>query len=307
MKSRIIILDPSENYADTYRQLLKEEDREKVLVINSYEQYVLMESECEQAALFIVDILFPKKSDGLQALRRIRGNPRLMTTPIVIITQLDEGDAKGACLEYGVSDYIVKPFKKERFLKTISPLMIQQGDYAARFASIPAIEISPMAFIERELHLATRLNSPLSLIVVALMNQEGKLPTDGEEEAAKGIQRIVMETFHNNLRTTDMVFMNEAGEIMAVLPATGPEGAENVLNKTIHQLHERLSEYERQISDAYYGISVSYPQDGSSLNELIKEAFQKIDSKRQLEKVSTRLHRSMGKTEYIYKQPGRFK
>ncbi len=306
MKSRVIILEPSEHYADTYRQLLKETGREQVLVIDSYEQYVLMESECELAALFIVDIQFPKKADGLQALRRIRENPRLMTTPIVVITELDEGNAKGACLEYAVSDYIIKPFKKERFLKTISPLLIQQGDYAARFANIPAIQLSPMKFIERELQIAMRLKSPLSLIVVALVNQSAQLTETGEEaELASGIKVTVLETFKKNLRVTDMVFMNDAGEIMAVLPATGAQGAENVLGKVVGQLHNQLSENERQLSDAYYGISVSYPHDGGTLNELIKAAFQKIDSKRQLEKVSARLHRNMGQTDYIYRQPAR--
>lgn len=306
MKSRVIILEPSERYADTYRQLLKETGRDQVLVIDSYEQYVLMESECELAALFIVDIQFPQKADGFQALRRIRGNPRLMTTPIVIITELDEGDAKGACLEYAVSDYIVKPFKKERFLKTISPLLIQQGDYAARFANIPAIKLSPMEFIEREIQIAMRLKSPLSLIVVALVNQSEMLSeADEETELTSGVKGTVLETFQKNLRVTDMVFMNDAGEIMAVLPATGATGAENVLGKVVGQLHNSLSENERQISDAYYGISVSYPQDGGTLNELIKAAFQKIDSKRQLEKVSARLHRNMGQTDYIYRQPAK--
>lgn len=306
MKSRVVILEISEQYSDTYSTLLKEAGCNQVLVINSYEQYVLMELECERAALFIVDIQFPKKADGLQALRRIRGNPRLMTIPIVVITELDEGDAKGVCSEYGVADYIIKPFKKERFLKTVSPLLIQQGDYASRFASIPEIQLSPMTFIERELKIAMRLKSPLSLIVVALVAQEKALSENGEDaELTSSLQKTVLETFKKNLRATDMVFMNDAGEIMAVLPATGATGAENVLGKVIGQLHNQLSENERKLSDAYYGISVSYPQDGDTLNDLIKAAFQKIDSKRQLEKVSASLHRNMGRTNYIYKQPPR--
>lgn len=116
----------------------------------------------------------------------------------------------------------------------------------------------------------------------------------------------MLRVIRSCLRMTDQAFANEAGDIAVVLPATEAAGAERALRKIAGALCEQIPLPEGHSCDEYYGVAVSYPEDGETLEELIREAFTKIDSKRQLETVSSRLHRNMAQANYQYRRAQRF-
>lgn len=69
----------------------------------------------------LLDLKLPKL-DGLEVLRRIKGDERTMTIPTVVLTSsMDLQDVVG-CYELGVNSYIVKPVNFERFSAAVQKL-----------------------------------------------------------------------------------------------------------------------------------------------------------------------------------------
>jgi DNA-binding response OmpR family regulator len=80
-------------------------------------------SECDPD-LILLDVVMPG-IDGFETCARIRRNPKLQFTPVIILTALDDRDSKIQGLEAGADDYICKPFDKIEFrarVKTITRL-----------------------------------------------------------------------------------------------------------------------------------------------------------------------------------------
>lgn len=61
------------------------------------------------ADLVLLDIMMPEV-DGVEVLRRIKGDPKLAHIPVVMLSALDELDAVVRCIELGAEDYLPKPF-----------------------------------------------------------------------------------------------------------------------------------------------------------------------------------------------------
>jgi two-component system NtrC family sensor kinase len=59
--------------------------------------------------LVLLDVLMPVM-DGFEVLRRMRANPAMRETPVVMISALDETAGVVRCIEMGAEDYLTKPF-----------------------------------------------------------------------------------------------------------------------------------------------------------------------------------------------------
>ncbi len=72
--------------------------------------------------LIITDINMPD-INGLEVLNFVKNHPLYKGIPLVIITTEKCEDEKKKGMELGASAYIVKPFKKEEFLKVIKKVL----------------------------------------------------------------------------------------------------------------------------------------------------------------------------------------
>jgi PAS domain S-box-containing protein len=61
-------------------------------------------------ALILLDIMMPVK-DGLTVLKEIREVPEIAETPVIRLTALKDENSVNKSIEYGVADFIIKPFK----------------------------------------------------------------------------------------------------------------------------------------------------------------------------------------------------
>lgn len=296
MNSQVVILDASPVYSELIVKLIGEISDNPTVIFDSCSAYVQEESELGPVSLFILDIELPGKADGIQALRRIRANPRYMATPIVIITSLDEGDAKGSAAGYDVLDYIIKPFKGERFRNTVAGLL-QREDYSQRFSHAPEVRMTPVAFIERELRVAARSEASVALILVSTLSDNGNSSVDRQP-----LSDSILETVRKHLRSTDEAFISDAGDIVAILPSTELNGADMVLKKIISQMRILLSAQDPEATEDYYGVTVVFPHDGGTFNDLMHTAVSRIEGKRKLEKVATSLHKQMAHAHYVYRR-----
>lgn len=68
--------------------------------------------------LILLDIMMPKM-DGLEVLRRVRGGSVNGDTPIVIMTAYNDSANVKKAVEYGATDFIVKPVERASFRKKV--------------------------------------------------------------------------------------------------------------------------------------------------------------------------------------------
>ncbi|MDR3322427.1 MAG: response regulator [Synergistaceae bacterium] len=73
--------------------------------------------------LILLDIEMPRIS-GLDLLKQIRGDARLLNVPIVFLTSHAEMDVVMTALQQkGIKDYIVKPFEPEELRKRVRKVL----------------------------------------------------------------------------------------------------------------------------------------------------------------------------------------
>jgi putative two-component system response regulator len=59
--------------------------------------------------LILLDVVMPDM-DGFEVCRRLRANTQLAEVPIILITSLDDRDARLEGIEAGADDFVTKPF-----------------------------------------------------------------------------------------------------------------------------------------------------------------------------------------------------
>ena len=80
-------------------------------------------------ALILMDVQMPQL-DGLEATRRLKQNPQLRDTPVIILTALAmEGDRE-RCLASGADDYLGKPIRMAELFERIDH-WLQERDQAS--------------------------------------------------------------------------------------------------------------------------------------------------------------------------------
>jgi len=67
--------------------------------------------------LVLLDLKLPRL-DGLEVLRRIKGDPSTQTIPVIVLTSSSEARDLETCYRYGANSYIVKPVRFNEFVET---------------------------------------------------------------------------------------------------------------------------------------------------------------------------------------------
>jgi two-component system phosphate regulon response regulator PhoB len=99
---------------------------------------VVAEAEKDLPAVFLLDVMVPG-GDGFDLCRRIRGQRRLQTIPIIFLTAKTSEADRIMGLELGADDYISKPFSPRelvarvravlrRFERPLAPAVTKIGD-----------------------------------------------------------------------------------------------------------------------------------------------------------------------------------
>lgn len=71
-----------------------------------------------QPAVVLLDLKMPRV-DGMEVLRRMKGDPDLKRVPVVIMTSLREDKDLVECYELGVNAYVVKPVQFPDFVEAV--------------------------------------------------------------------------------------------------------------------------------------------------------------------------------------------
>ncbi len=100
--------------------------------------------------LVLVDMMMPEM-DGKEVCRRLRANPKLAETPIIMFTAEAEANQKLAGFEAGADDYLIKPTEPGEMLARIESMLTSVGkppELADEPREEPASAITDMAELE---------------------------------------------------------------------------------------------------------------------------------------------------------------
>lgn len=105
---------------------------EKLLAIEGYETVALNESALAvetarlvKPDLFLIDLMMPQP-DGFRLTRMLREVSEFTSTPIIIVTALDDSDSRAVAFGAGANDYITKPFHPDELSERIKELLEDQ-------------------------------------------------------------------------------------------------------------------------------------------------------------------------------------
>jgi CheY-like chemotaxis protein len=115
-RSRILVVDDDASLAEILREILQSENYDVVTASSGAEALVHLYRETPD--LVLTDLQMPGM-DGLELLRKIRGDLSVCQTPVVFLTVIDSLDREVEALNLGADDYIAKPIERARLLGRI--------------------------------------------------------------------------------------------------------------------------------------------------------------------------------------------
>lgn len=127
MKQRILAVDDEDNIIELLKFNLNNHGYD-VDGAPSAEQCLKVLGE-KSYDLIILDIMLPGM-DGLEACKRIKGNPDTSSIPIIMLTAKSEEIDKVLGLEIGADDYIVKPFSVRELVARVKALLRRTAAYS---------------------------------------------------------------------------------------------------------------------------------------------------------------------------------
>lgn len=104
-KKKILIAEDDDFMRNMYESKLSMEKFEVIPVGNGEEAVKIMNTR--KVDLVLLDIMMPKLN-GFEVLAWIRNQKNTKTLPVILLTNLSEGDQVQKGLSLGASDYIVK-------------------------------------------------------------------------------------------------------------------------------------------------------------------------------------------------------
>ena len=131
MAKRLLLLEDDQVLRHSIATMLREESYEVELCgsLTSYEE--LPERVARDIDLYILDVCLPD-GNGFDFCKRIR---RETSTPILMLTVLDDEDSIVKGLDYGADDYVVKPFSLKILKYRIRALLRRNQDNVVRLHS----------------------------------------------------------------------------------------------------------------------------------------------------------------------------
>ena len=86
-----------------------------------YRRKAFADRPADQPALILLDLKMPKV-DGIEVLRRIKGDSALKTIPVVVLTSSREEHDLLRTYDLGVNAYVVKPVSFPDFMEAVQSL-----------------------------------------------------------------------------------------------------------------------------------------------------------------------------------------
>ena len=105
--TKILVVDDDKGATDLIEVILMSSGYEPIVVNDSSKAIEVADQV--KPDMFLLDLMMPEPT-GFQLYRMLRANANFRTTPIIIITALDNTDSGGVAIGAGANGFLRKPF-----------------------------------------------------------------------------------------------------------------------------------------------------------------------------------------------------
>ena len=165
-RSRIIVADDNADMRQYISRILGE--RYKVEAVPDGEAAIRAAGECKPD-LILSDVMMPRL-DGFGLLRRIRSDPALRETPVIVLSARAGEESRVEGMDSGADDYLVKPFSARELLARVEAHLkmaqmrrsaVEQASYRnAQFEVV--VDRAPVGIMLVDSDLRIRLVNPIA-------------------------------------------------------------------------------------------------------------------------------------------------
>ena len=118
---RVLIVEDQADIRKLIRMTLEFEPYEIFEAANGLEG--LQKADTLLPDLMLLDVMMPGEYDGLQVCARVRANPALKHTRVVLLTARGQVEDRDAGKQAGADEYLIKPFSPLQLIETIERLL----------------------------------------------------------------------------------------------------------------------------------------------------------------------------------------
>ncbi|MCI0435445.1 MAG: PleD family two-component system response regulator [Gemmatimonadetes bacterium] len=234
-KGRILVVDDNRDNAEIISTRLR---------FRGYEITVAMDGESALAAirsdspdLVLLDVMLPD-IDGFEISRRVKGDPSLPFTPIILVTARDSTEDKIMGFDAGADDYLTKPINfSELEARVRSMLRIKrlQDMLEEKNRELERLSVSDgltglynhryiLELLHDEFERAGRTGGPLSVAMLDLDRFKSINDSYGHQAGDRVLQQVG-EILRGTARDVDRLGRYGGEEFLIILPATDTDGA----------------------------------------------------------------------------------
>lgn len=121
MKSRILVVDDMDINRELLQEML-EEEYDVMLAEDGERAIEILQRKHDEIAIVLLDLVMPGM-DGFDVLEIMRDREWLNKIPVMIISGESATEVEVRCFDYGVSDFIQKPFTEQIVQKRVSNIV----------------------------------------------------------------------------------------------------------------------------------------------------------------------------------------
>lgn len=117
MREKVLVVDDVELNRDILEEILKDEYT-VIQAENGKRALEILQKDQEEIAVILLDLIMPEM-DGFQVLEVIKENKWMDKMPVLIISGEASVEIEKKCFDYGISDFIKKPFDNKLVKKRV--------------------------------------------------------------------------------------------------------------------------------------------------------------------------------------------
>lgn len=120
MSKKILIIDDEKDLTELLSFRLGNEGFECVTAFDGEDGIEKMKTE--RPDLVILDLLMPR-ADGYEVIRRLKGDPATLDTPIIVLTAAATSNLEENIFHAGATDCVIKPFEPSELIGKIRKVL----------------------------------------------------------------------------------------------------------------------------------------------------------------------------------------